>query len=174
MGLFDQIMGAIANPGQQANPDQLGQIIGAVQQMAGNQGIDPSTSQDLMSMVGGYVRSALQQQQAEGGNEQVENLVNQFAGTGFNPSAVEALFSPSQQSQVADAIAQRTGLSSQQVMGMLAVAVPIVLNMLRSGAHNQDQPGGNNVLSAFLDSNNDGSVDMGDAIAMAGRFLQSR
>lgn len=174
MGLFDQILGAIADPNQQANPDQLGQVIGAVQQMAGNQGIAPSTSQDVMSMVGGYVRSALQQQQAEGGNEQVENLVNQFGGTGYNPSAVEALFSPNQQSQVAEAIAQRTGLSSQQVMGMLAVAVPIVLNMLRSGATNQGQPGSNNVLGAFLDSNNDGNVDMGDAIAMAGRFLQSR
>jgi uncharacterized protein YidB (DUF937 family) len=174
MGLFDEIMGAIANPNQQGSPDQLSQIIGTLQQVAGSQGIDPSTGQDVMSMVGGYVRSALQQQQAEGGSEQVENLVNQFSGTGYNPSAVEAIFSPDQQAQVAEAIAQRTGLSSQQIMGLLAVAVPIVLNMLRSGANTQGQPGSNNVLGAFLDSNSDGNVDIGDAIAMAGRFLQSK
>ncbi|MBF2029095.1 MAG: DUF937 domain-containing protein [Oscillatoriales cyanobacterium C42_A2020_001] len=174
MGLFDQIAGAIANPNQQASTDQLGNILGMVQQLSSSQGIDPSTSQTMMSMVGGYVRSALQQKQAAGGTAEAENIVNQFSGLGANPAAVQALFSPDQQTQVANAISQRTGISSQQVMSLLALAVPIVLKMLQSGANTQGNPGSNNVLSTFLDSDNDGDVDIGDAIGMAGRFLQSR
>jgi len=174
MGLFDQIVGAIANPDQQANPDQLGSILGAVQQLSGNTGIDPGTSQTVMSMVGGYVRSALQQQQAMGGTEQAENIVNQFSGLGANPSAVSALFGPDQQSQIANEISQRTGLSQAQVLGALTLLVPIVLKMLQSGASNQGQPGSNNVLGAFLDANHDGEVDIADAIGMAGQFLSRR
>lgn len=171
MGLFDQIVGAIANPNQQANPDQLGNILGAVEQLSGNTGIDAGTSQTVMSMVGGYVRSALQQHQATGGTEQAESIVNQFSGLGANAAAVSALFSPDQQAQIANTISERTGLSQAQVMGALAMLVPIVLKMLQSGANTQGNAGGNNVLSAFLDADRDGDVDIGDAIGMAGQFL---
>lgn len=174
MALFDQIMGAIANPNQQASPDQLGSILGTVQQLAGNHGVDSSTSQTVMSMVGGYVRSALQQQQAAGGTAQAESIVNQFSGLGANPAAVSALFTPDQQQQVSNAIAQQTGLPAGQIQGLLALAVPVVLQMLRTGSSNQGNPGGNNVLNTFLDSDNDGDVDIGDAMGMAGRFLQNR
>lgn len=171
MGLFDAIVGAIANPNQQASPDQLGSILNTVQQLAGHNGIDPATSNTVMSMVGGYVRSALQQQQAAGGSQQVEDLVNQFSGLGANPSAVSALFSPEQQSQIANAISQQTGIPAAQIMGALAMLVPIVLKMLQSGANTQGQPGGNNVLNAFLDADQDGDVDIADAMGMAGQFL---
>ncbi|NJP11199.1 MAG: DUF937 domain-containing protein [Leptolyngbyaceae cyanobacterium RU_5_1] len=170
MALFDQIMGAIANPDQQGNQDQLSGILNTAQQLAGNYGVDPS----VISMVGGYVRGALQQQQAEGSAGQVEAIVNQFGGIGSNPAAVQALFSPEQQAQVGEAISQRTGLSAEQVQGLLTMAVPLVLNMLRTGASNQGAQGGNTVLNAFLDSDSDGDVDIGDAMALAGRFLQSR
>lgn len=174
MGLFDEIMGAIANPNQQANPDQLGSLVNAVQQVAGNAGIDPSTNQAMMSMVGGYVRSALQQQQASGGTAQVESILNQFSGLGANPAAVQAVFGPDLQNQIADTISQRTGLSQAQVMSALAMLVPIILKMLQSGSNTQGTPGNNNVLGAFLDADQDGDVDIADAMGMAGQFLGSR
>ncbi|MDX2240402.1 MAG: DUF937 domain-containing protein [Leptolyngbyaceae cyanobacterium bins.302] len=174
MGLFDEIVGAIANPNQQANADQLSSILGAVQQVAGNTGIDPATSQTVTSMVGGYVRSALQQKQATGGTEQAEQIVNQFSGLGANAAAVGALFSQEQQAQIANAIAQRTGLSQAQVMGALAMLVPVILKMLQSGSNSQGNGGGNNVLGTFLDSDQDGDVDIADALGMAGQFLSRR
>ena len=174
MGLFDQIVGAIANPNQQASPDQLSSILGMVQQLGGQNGIDPSTSQTVLSMAGEAVRSALQHKQATEGQGRVEAIVDQFSGVGKNPAAVAALFTPDQQQQVANIIAERTGISAAQVQGLLVLAVPIILKMLQTGASTSGQTGGNNVLNVFLDSDNDGDVDIGDAIAMAGRFMQSR
>lgn len=171
MGLFDQIAGAISNPNQQASPNQLSSILGAVQQLSGNSGTASSTNQIAMSIVGNYVRSALQQRQSTGGVDQVEQIVDQYAGVGPNPDAVQAVFTPNQQSQVANDLSQRTGLSGGQVQGLLAIAVPIVLNMLQTGSTNQGGQGRNTVLSAFLDADRDGDVDMGDAMGMVGRFL---
>ncbi|HEY9623062.1 MAG TPA: DUF937 domain-containing protein [Crinalium sp.] len=175
MALFDQILGAIANPNQQANPDQLGGIVNTVQQLASHQGVDPAATQTALSIAGGYVRSALQQQRASGGN--VEGIVNQYAGTGPNMGAVQALFSAGQQQQIAQAISQATGLNVQTVQSILPVIIPIALNFLKSGATNSPAPqasggtGGNPVLSAFLDADGDGDVDLGDTMSLASRFI---
>ncbi len=178
MALFDQIMGALNNPNQQANPDQLGGILSAVQQLSGSGGLDPSTTQTVMSLVGGQVRSALQQKRQTEGASAVESLINQFAGTSPSTAAVSALLPPAQQQQLAQTIAQKTGLEPSMVQGAMAMAVPVVLNLLSTGAAAKPSgqaaspaTGGNPVLSAFLDSDGDGDTDLGDALSMAGRFL---
>ncbi len=180
MGLFDQILGAIDNPNQQANPDQLSSILNTVQQTASAQGIQPSATNDVMSMLGGYVRSALQQQ--AGGRGQAEAIVNQFGGTSPSTAALGAVFNPTQQQQVAQAISQRTGISADAILGMLPMLIPVVLNLLKSGASQtgagqvgQAAPGGSNpVLNSFLDADGDGDVDIADAMSMAGRYLGQR
>lgn len=172
MGLFDQIMGAVANPSQQGSPDQLSGILNTVQQLSGNSGVDSSASQAAMGIVGNYVRSALQQKQAQEGQGQVEAIVNQFGGTGPNYGALQALFPPEQQQQIAATVAQRTGIPAETIQAMLPTLVPLVLNLLRTGSSNQGAAGQNNVLNAFLDSNQDGSLDIGDAMGMVGRFLR--
>ncbi|MCU0536946.1 MAG: DUF937 domain-containing protein [Hydrococcus sp. Prado102] len=173
MGLFDQVLSAIENPDRQANPDQLGQILGTVQQLASSKGIDPSVTQTVTSVVGQYVRSALQQQRTTGGNEQIANLIEQFSGTGANPAAVEALFSPQQQQQISQDAASKTGLNADTIKSMLPVLTPIILNLLRSGKQTGTASGSssNSVLNSFLDSDADGDVDIGDALSFAGRFL---
>lgn len=174
MALFDQILSAIDNPNQQASSSQLGDILGAVQQFSSTQGVDASASETALSMVGGYVRNALQQKRASGGDAQVDALVNQYAGTRPNPSAVQALFSPAQQQQITQAIGARTGLNPAIVQMVVAAAVPIVLNLLSTGATKSSPQAGssnNSVLNVFLDSDRDGDVDMADTIAMAGRFF---
>lgn len=171
MGLFDQIAGALSNPNQQASSNQLSSILGAVQQLSGNGG--GSNNQLVMSIVGNYVRSALRQRQSTNGVNQVEQIVNQFAGVGPNPQAVQAVFTPNEQSQVTNDLSQRTGLSGAQIQGLLAIAVPIVLNMLQTGSTTQGVQGRNTVLNTFLDADRDGNVDMGDAIGMLGRFLNN-
>ncbi|MBD3882217.1 DUF937 domain-containing protein [Phormidium tenue FACHB-886] len=179
MGLFDQIVGAIANPNQQANPDQLSQMLNTVNQAAGSQGVPPAATNDVMSMLGGYVRSSLQQKAATNGRGSVETLVNQFGGTNPSTAALQALFTPTQQQQVAQAISQRTGISASAIVAMLPILVPIVLNFLKAGSQNQSystpqSTNSNPVLSSFLDADGDGDVDIGDAMSMAGRYLSQR
>lgn len=177
MGLFDQILGAIDNPNQQANPNQIGSILNVVQQVSGQQGMNPSATQAVLSVLGGHVRSALQQQQAQGGRNQVASLVEQFAGTNPNQSAVQSIFSPQQQQSAVQDAAQRTGINAGTIQMLLPILIPIVLNLLKTGASNQgsvQNPQSNSVLNAFLDADNDGAVDVGDAISIAGRFLSQR
>lgn len=186
MGLFDQILGAVNNPQQQANPDQLGMILGTVQQLASRQGLNDSATQTALSVVGSHVRSALQQQRATGGAGRAEAIVNQYGGTGSSADVLESLFTPGQQQRVAQDVAQRTGLTSDKVLALLPILVPIVLNLLKQGAQVGNSPNSqtagastastagttNTVLDGFLDADGDGDVDIGDAMSMAGRFLQ--
>lgn len=175
MGLFDQVLGAISNPNQQASNDQLGSILGTVQQLAGNQGLDTGSTQTMMSMLGSYVRSSLRQQRQTQGIGQAEAIVNQYGGTSPNVDAVQALFSPTQQQQISQVIAQRIGANPQLVASLLPMLVPIVLNFLKTGASRPEAPtrgaGSNSVLNSFLDTDNDGDVDIADAMSMANRYL---
>jgi hypothetical protein len=176
MGMFDIIAGAIANPSTQGSNSQVGNILSAVQQIAGSQGASTAATPALMSTVGGFVRSSLQEKRQTQGNAAVEGLINQFAGTNPNVAAVQALFNQSQQSQVAEAVANKTGLNSQAIIAMLPVLVPLVLNLLKTGANKADAPAaqtaqGNPVLNAFLDGDRDGDVDLGDIMAQAGKFM---
>ncbi|MEH2260233.1 DUF937 domain-containing protein [Nostoc sp.] len=173
MGLFDQILGAVANPNQQGSLGEIGSIVNTVQQLSDRTGANPSTIQSVLSIVGGQVRSALQDKQATDGNEATQNLVSQYAGTSPNPQAVNSLFSPQIQQQVAEVAAERTGLDAGIVQQLLPLAVPLVLKFLQSGANAQNpQGGGNPVLNSFLDADGDGDVDIADAIQMASRYIR--
>lgn len=172
MGLFDQILSAVANPNQQANLGQLASIVSTVNQLSQRTGADSSTIQSVLSIVGNQVRSALQQKQATEGNTAVQTLVNRFAGTSANPQAVSSIFSPQAQQQVAEFAAQRTGLNAATIEQILPLIVPVVLNFLQTGANVQNpQTGDNSVLNSFLDANGDGNVDIADAIQLASRYL---
>jgi uncharacterized protein YidB (DUF937 family) len=178
MGLFEQILGAIDNPNQQASSNQLGNILNVVQQVGGSQGLDASSTQAMLSVVGGYVRSALQEQRTTGGEQRVEAIVNQFGSTNASPEALTTLFSPAQQQQLANAVAQRTGIDANTVQSVLPVIVPVVLNLLKTGSSAPAAQGGstgtNSVLNTFLDADGDGDVDLGDTLSMASRYLGQR
>ena len=172
MGLFDQIINSIDNSNQEASSGQVATILSSMQQLSNSYGANPSTVQSALSIVGNYVRSALQQKRATDGNEEAQAVVNQYSGTYPNPEAVHRLFSPNQQQQVAQDTAQRTGLNMNTIQEMLPILVPIVLNLLQTGTRNQNPQGAANpVLSAFLDADRDGDVDIADAMHMAGRYF---
>ncbi|MBD2438955.1 DUF937 domain-containing protein [Nostoc sp. FACHB-110] len=170
MGLFDQILGAVANSNQQGSLGQLGGIINTVQQLSDRTGADSSTIQSLVGIVGNYVRSSLQEKQNTGGNAEAETLVNQYAGTSPNAEAVNSLFSLGMQQQIAQVAAQRTGLDANTIQQVLPLIVPVVLNFLQFGANSQS--GGNSVLSSFLDADKDGDVDIADAIQLASQYIR--
>jgi hypothetical protein len=174
MGLFDVIIGALNNPEQQGSSEALGGVLDAVQGLSNDIGADPGTTQSLVSGLGGYVRSALQQKQATDGTEAVDGVVERYAGVGANSDAPEALFSPNQQTQVVQGLSQRTGINAQTIQSLLPVLIPIVLSLLQTGRNTQNPQAGNNVLGSFLDSDRDGDVDIGDVLSLASQYLGGR
>ena len=172
MGLFDQIINALDNSNQEASSGQMATILSTMQQVSDSYGADPSTVQSVLSIVGNYVRTALQQKRSTDGNAEAQAVVNQYSGTYPNPQAVHNLFSPNQEEQIATDAAQQTGLNVGTIQEMLPILVPLVLNLLQTGTGTQNPQGGANpVLSAFLDADRDGDVDIADAMQMAGRYL---
>ena len=106
------------------------------------------------------------------GDEAVQSLVTEHAGTSPDPQAVSSLFSPQMQQQVSEAVSQRTGLDMSAIQGMLPILVPMVLNLLKTGASSQNAQQGNNpVLNSFLDADGDGDVDVADMMQMASRYM---
>jgi hypothetical protein len=175
MSLFEQILGAIDNPNQQASVNQLSSLLGVAQQVTNQHGIDPGVLQQAVSLVGTQIRSSLQEKRNTQGSEQVETLVNQFSGLSADPNAPAALFSPQQQEQLISMVSEHTGIDASLLRSLLPTLVPLALNLLQSGALNQgNASGGNSVLNAFLDNDRDGDVDLGDALGMAGKFLQNQ
>jgi hypothetical protein len=171
MSLFEQIINAIDNPTQQASPGQVGDILSTVQQLSNNSNTDPSTIQSVLSVVGNYARSALQQKRDNEGNQQTQEFVNQFSGTQPSNQAVQLLFSTPQVQQLVQEAAQRTGLGAGTIQAMLPILVPLVLKFLQTGTSTQNPQGGNPVLNTFLDADGDGDVDIADAMQMASRHF---
>jgi hypothetical protein len=178
MDLFDAFMGAVANPQQSASVDQLGGLLGTVQQLSGQHGIDPGMMQTVMSMVGGQVQNSLQEQHSTMGADHVQGLLNQFSGGGSaSNAAVSTLLNPQMQQQLAGAISQKTGLDPNMLLGLLPMLVPVAMQFLQAG-HNPQAPAGaaagNPLLNMFLDKNHDGNLDLGDAMGLAAQFMQNR
>jgi hypothetical protein len=171
MGLFDQVVSALDNPNQEASSDQLGSILSVVGQLSGSQGIDAASTKTLLSVVGQHVRGSLNEKRQTGGQGLAESLVTQFSGTQANPDAVANLFSQQEQTATVQDAANKTGIDPQTIQSLLPVLIPVVLKFLQQGNTKQAGTGGNSVLSAFLDSDGDGDTDIGDAISIAGRFL---
>lgn len=175
MNLFDAFASAIDNPEQAASVDQLGNIVATVQQLSGQNGIDPAMMQTVMSMVGGQVRSSLQEKRTSQGDDYVQGLIGQLSGTSASGTALGALLTPQLQQQLAGAIAQKTGLDANMIVSLLPTLVPLALQFLQGGAQGQPQaPASNPLLTMFLDQDQDGDLDLGDAMNMAARFLQNR
>lgn len=172
MGLFDQVVGALNNPNQEASSDQLSSILGVVGQLSGRQGLDAASTQQLLTVVGQHVRGALNEKRQVGGQGLAESLVTQFSGTQANPEAVQNLFSQRQQVDTVQDAANKTGIDPNTIQALLPLLIPVVLKFLQQGNTRQAGQGGNSVLSTFLDSDNDGDFDIGDAMSVASRFLK--
>jgi uncharacterized protein YidB (DUF937 family) len=185
MGVFFEILSAINNPEQKASINQLSQVTNAIQSLTDERGIDPSMTQSIMSTVGGYMRSALQQKDETGGAGQIGNLVGQLAGggnqigsivgqlAGGNPSfsAIQSFIPPQIQQQMIEGLVQKTGLPTNAIQGMLPTLLPTVFNLLQMGSSKPGVSASNPVLNAFLDSSSEGGADLGNVIKFANRFL---
>ena len=173
MGLFNNIIGAINNPNQEGSSNQLSSILDTVQQLSSNQEGTTDLTQAAMGILGGHVRSALQQKREESGSTGVEEIINQFAGTTPNNDAVTSLFSSNQISNIIQSISEKTGFDVSKIQSLIPTLVPVILNLLKTGNGTQNpEQGSNNVLNSFLDADGDGDVDIADFMGMASRFLK--
>lgn len=170
MGLFDLVLNAINDSDKEANMGQLAGIVNTVQQLSDNNMVDPSTIQSALSVVSNYTRSSLQEKRSNEGESEVENLINQFAGTQADDQILQTLFSTPQIQQIIEEIENKTGIDQNIIQGMLPVLVPLVLNFLKTGS-NSNNTLGNSVLSSFLDADGDGDMDIVDAIQMASKMM---
>ncbi len=171
MGLFDQVLGAIADPRRQASTSQMTQILGSAKQIAQQNNADSGTMQQAMSVIGGYVRSSLKEKRQTQGDEAAKALIEQGAANGA--AVIPQLFNSAQLAEMVSAVTQKTNLNTNQVQGILPMVVPLVMQFLNSGSAKQGVPAadGNPILTAFLDADGDGDVDMGDMLGMAGKFM---
>ncbi len=169
MGLFEQILGAIDNPEQEASTDKVGNILDTVQQLSGAYQTNPGAVTSAMSLVGNYVKGSLQQKREVEGEQQVTELINNFAGTQASNQIVKMLFTTPQMEQLLTEVENRTGINQQTIMAMLPTLVPLVLNVLKMG--NKMGLTSNPILTRFLDADGDGDVDMADFMQMASRYF---
>jgi len=170
MSLFDKIISAIENPEQQASSSQLSSILNTVQQLTSSNQANSDTMQSAMSIVGNFTRSALQSKRDLDGEEEVEKVIDRYAGTNPNPQVLQALFTTPQVLEMTQQITKKTGLNPQLIQGLLPTLVPLVLNFLKTGSK-MGNIAGNPVLSSFLDADGDGDVDVADAMILASRYL---
>ncbi|MEO0827135.1 MAG: DUF937 domain-containing protein [Cyanobacteria bacterium J06639_16] len=175
MGLLDQVLQAVEDPDKQANMAQLGQLATTVQQLSRDNNADAGAMQQVISVVGGYVKSSLKEKRQTEGKETAEAIVNRGSQSGM--AALQDLFSPAQQQQVAQAAAQKSGIDVSQVQKLLPIILPVVMQFLNSGSSKTAtaQPGkgtSNGLLNSFLDGDGDGDVDMGDMLGMASKFMK--
>ncbi|WAL58104.1 DUF937 domain-containing protein [Thermocoleostomius sinensis] len=169
MGLFFDVLSAINNPNQQGSVDQLSSIVNTINQTTS--GVDSATTQTALSALTGGLRSMLKQQPKTGPGG-LESMLSQFTGSGSSGlGMLSSVLSPQMQQQLAQTVAQKTGLSANMVQSMLPGLITAALGFLKMGSGKPGSTASNTVLSSFLDGNRDGDVDLGDAFKFATRFL---
>ena len=173
--MFFEVLSAINDPTKQGSIDQLSQVTGIVQQLAKSNGLSDDQMGSIMSALGGALQPALKQQAGALGGGQLTSMLGQLTGGGGNAAAIQAMIPPQMQQQIAQTIAQKTGMNPALVQAMLPQLITAALGMFKMGATKPGvaAAGGNPLLNAFLDGNRDGSTDMGDVLKFAGRFLNA-
>ena len=171
MGLFDQVMKAVADPSRQANVGQLSQILGSAKQIANENNADADTMKQAMSVIGGFVRSSLNDTRRAQGDDAAQLLIEEGAADG--ESVIPKLFNNSQLREMISVVTQRTSLNTNQVQSVLPMVVPLVMQFLSSGnaKGGAARTSSNPILTTFLDGDRDGDVDMGDVLGMASKFM---
>ena len=172
--MFFEMLSAINDPSKQGNVEQLSQVTGTIQQLAKSQGLSSNQMNDVVSALGEALQPALKQQAGQLSGSQ-PNMMDQLTGGGSNAAAIESMIPPQMQQQIAQAIAQKTGMNAAVVQAMMPQLLNSAMGMFRMGAQKSGMTsaGSNPLLNVFLDSNRDGSTDLGDALKFAGRFLNA-
>lgn len=170
-----EMLSAINDPNKQGSVEQLTQVTGSLQQLAKSQGLSNDQMGSMVSALGGALQPALKQQSNRLGGNQLSSMLGQFTGGKGNATALQSMIPPQMQQQISQVIAQKTGMNAGMVQAMMPQLLNSTMGMFNMGATKPGvaATGGNPLLNSFLDTNRDGSADMGDALKFATRFLNN-
>ena len=185
MSLFDTVLASLNDPSRGTQTSDLQNLVSAFE---GGPASSTNTSQ-IASLIGGFLKPALQEQHATGGAQGVDSFLQDLKQSANSPDQLKAVLGADRVDQMVGRAEQRTGLDANAIFRLLPIILPAVIGLLQSGRASAAtspaavtgaaSPAGaapasntNPILAQFLDSDGDGEVDMADVLRLSSRFLQ--
>jgi uncharacterized protein YidB (DUF937 family) len=191
MNLFDTVLASLNDPSRATQMRDLENLSSAFE------GGGSSTNQ-IASLLGGFLKPMLREQQAVAGPEGVDSLLQELKQSAHSPDQLRQVLGSERMDQMVGRAEQKTGLDSSVIMRLLPIVLPAIIALLQSGrpaaatpaagaagatagvrppggtGTQAPQTGGqaNPILSQFLDSDGDGDVDMQDVVRLTSVFLR--
>lgn len=188
MNFFDALVSSIQDP---QTGTQKADLQGLLNALTGGQGaasaaVPPDAAQGVAGAIGSFLKPALREAGQSGGPEGIDALLGSLKQNADSPQQLEQTLGRERMEQMVNSAQQKSGLSSEAIIGMLPALLPAVVSLLQSGARagtpadatgaTAGSPLGalaaNPLLQSFIDSDGDGDVDMADLVAMGSKFLR--
>ena len=169
MKLFDVILDSIANPELKTEPTDLADLLGGIRNIAQEKDTPHDLMETVVAALGKHVKTGLQEYAGPR-----EELVEEAASVSqASPELLGMLFGTQGVETVSQEVSQGTGMKTETIIALLPVLIPIVMKLLRSGGTKAEGQSAamNPMLQGFLDSDNDGDVDLADVFKLAGPYL---
>ena len=192
MNLFDTVLASLNDPSRRTQMSDLENLSSAFGSGGG------SSTNQIASLLGGFLKPMLREQQAVAGSEGVDSLLQELKQSAHSPDELRQVLGSERMDQMVGRAEQKTGLDSSAIMRLLPIVLPAIIGLLQSGrpAPASPAPGSagatagvrppdgtdtaapqtgaqtNPILSQFLDSDGDGDVDMQDVVRLTSVFLR--
>ncbi len=188
MNLFDTVLASLNDPSRSTQMSDLEGLSSAF-------GSGGSSTNQIASLIGGFLKPMLREQQAVAGPEGVDSLLQELKQSANSPDQLRQVLGANRMDQMVGHAEQKTGLDANVILRLLPVVLPAIIGLLQSGrpaaasapsgaAAGVRPPTGegapvaqtgsqtNPILSQFLDSDGDGDVDMQDVVRLTSVFLR--
>ena len=182
MSLFDTVLASLNDPSRATQQSDLESLASAF----GGGGASSANASQIASLIGGFLKPMLQEQQAVGGAQGVDSFLQDIKQSATSPDQLRQVLGADRMDQMVGRAEQRTGLDANAIFRLLPIVLPAVIGLLQSGRP-AAAPAGTAVtaqraqrlaakqtpfLRSFSTPTRDGDVDMADVVRLASRFLQ--
>ena len=188
MNLFDTVLASLNDPSRATQMSDLENLSSAF-------GTGGSSTNQIASLLGGFLKPMLREQQAVAGPQGVDSLLHELKQSAHSPDQLRQVLGAQRMDQMVGRAEQTTGLNANAILRLLPIVLPALIALLQSGrpaaataaadapAEVPPSPGAaapgvqtgaqtNPILSQFLDSDGDGDVDMQDVVRLTSVFLR--
>jgi uncharacterized protein YidB (DUF937 family) len=188
MNLFDTVLASLNDPSRATQKRDLENLSSAFESGGSSAG-------QLASLLGGFLKPVLREQQAVAGPKGVDSLLQELKQSAHSPDQLRQVLGSERMDQMVGRAEQKTGLDANTILRFLPIVLPAIIGLLQSGRPAAPSPtaGGsagvrapegaatpgtqtgaqtNPILSQFLDSDGDGDVDMQDVVRLTSVFLR--
>jgi uncharacterized protein YidB (DUF937 family) len=187
MNLFDAVLASLNDPSRATQKRDLENLSSAFESGG-------SSANQLASLLGGFLKPVLREQQAVAGPAGVDSLLQELKQSAHSPDQLRQVLGSERMDQMVGRAEQKTGLDANTILRFLPIVLPAIIGLLQSGRPAAPSPtaGGsagvrppagtapgtqtgaqtNPILAQFLDSDGDGDVDMQDVVRLTSVFLR--